>query len=117
MHREGDIGARQRVAARVGSKDGNRRGDPRVRIDVHSDHVDTEPVSDLLRNETGSAAYIQHSTDRQGIAANGADNEIRITHPMVNSGEIAVRTLHQFIGNIMMIEYFGLIRSYHPTEL
>ena len=78
---------------------------------------DSKLVSHLLRNQAGSAAHIQHSTDRQRIAANRADNEIRIPHPMMNSGEIAVRTLHQFIGNIVMIEYFGLIGSYHPTEL
>ena len=117
MHRERDIGARQRVAAGIGAKDRNRRGDIRVRVDVHSDHADAQLVSHLLRNQPGGAAYIQHSTDRQGIPANGADNEIRIPHPMVNSGKIAVRTIHQFIGNAMMVQYFGLIRSYHPTEL
>ena len=64
MHREGHIGKRQRVAARVGSKDGNRCGDPGMRMDVHPDHIDTKPVSHLLQHETGSAAHIQDSTDR-----------------------------------------------------
>ena len=117
MHGKSDIGARQRVAAGVGLKDRNRRSDVRVRVEVHSDNAHSELVSHLLRNQAGSAAYIQHSSDRQRIAANRADNEIRIPHPMVNSGEIAVRTLHQFIGNTMMVQNFGLIGSYHPTEL
>jgi hypothetical protein len=36
---------------------------------------------------------------------------------MVNPREVAVRALHQFIGNTMLVEYFGLIGSFHPTEL
>jgi hypothetical protein len=88
-----------------------------VWVDVHSYDADTQLVADLLRYEPGGTAHIQYSTDRQGVSANRADNETRVAHPMVNPREVAVRALHQFIGNTMLVEYFGLIGSFHPTEL
>ena len=108
------FGRRQRVAPRVGLKDGNGRGDTGVGINVHTYDLDSELALDLLQDEACGTPHIQDPAHGQGILANGADNRVGVTKPAVDSGEVAICACDQFIRNTIVIENFGLVLSYHP---
>jgi hypothetical protein len=90
VHGERDIGKRQRVVQCVGLNYRNWRGDTGVGIDVHANNFDPEPAPDLFQNETGGASHIQYSMDRLTILANGPHNQVCVTQPTVDSGEVPV---------------------------
>lgn len=114
VHGKGHVGGRQRVAPRVGLKNGNGCGDAGVRVNVYAYDVNPEPALDFVEDEAGGAAYIQDPAYGERIAADGADNRVGVTEPAVDSGEVPISACNQFIRNTIAIEYFSLILSYHP---
>ncbi len=114
VHGKGYVGNRERVAARVGLKDGNGRGDTGVRINVYAYDIDPEPALDFVQNEACGTPHIQDAAHGERILTDGADNRVSVTEPAVDSGEVPIGACNQFIRNTIAIEYFRLILSYHP---
>jgi hypothetical protein len=114
VHGKGDVGGGQGVAARVGLKNGDRRGNTGVRINVHAYDIDAEPALDFVEDEARGTAYIEDPVYGERVATDGADYGVGIAEPAVDSGEVAICACNQFIRNTVAIEYFGLIFSYHP---
>jgi hypothetical protein len=90
VHRESDIGKRERVAPCIGLKDWNRCSDTGVRINVHANDLDSESAPDLLQDEACGTSYVQYPAHGQGIPAYGADYQVGVTKPPVDSSDVPV---------------------------
>jgi hypothetical protein len=117
VHGEGHIRKWQRIVPCVGLHDRNGCRHARPRIDVHANHIHTQTPAHLFQNQACRASYIQDPADRQRIVMNRPNNAVCVPHPTVNSGNVAICTLDHFVGKTIVIEYFGLVFSYHPIEL
>jgi hypothetical protein len=93
VHAEGDIGKRQGVTHCVGLQYGNWRGDTGVRVDVRSNNLHAEPASYFFQNEARGTSHIQDSMDWERVLANGADHQVCVTQPTMDSGEVPVCAL------------------------
>ncbi|HEY3636918.1 MAG TPA: hypothetical protein VGK90_02110 [Rhizomicrobium sp.] len=92
VHRESDIGKRERVAPCIGLKDWNRCSDTGVRIDVHANDLDSQSAPDLFQDEACGTSYVQYPAHGQGIPTYGADYQVGVAEPPMDSGNVPVCT-------------------------
>jgi hypothetical protein len=93
VHAESDIGKRQGVTHCIGPQYGNWRGDTGVRVDVYSNNLDAKPAPYFFQNEARGTSHIQNTMDRERILADGADHQVCVTQPTMDSGEVPVCAL------------------------
>jgi hypothetical protein len=90
VHGEGDVGERQGITECVGAKDWNRRGDTGVRINIDTNHVYCQSTAYLFQDETGGTSDIQNTSYGKRIPANGADHQVGVSEPPVDSSDVPV---------------------------
>jgi hypothetical protein len=78
MHRKRHIGARERIVYGIGPHDRNAHIKRFTRVQVDSNHFDSELAVDLISDQTTGAPYIENAANAQRISANCAYHERRI---------------------------------------
>jgi len=116
VHREGDVGARESVPHGVGLEYGNGRADQSARIEVDTEGLDAKLAPHAFEDRAGRASYIKDAADRQWIPANRPDDEGGITQEIVDSGNIPIRALHQFVRNTIGVQDFRFVLPLHPPD-
>ena len=88
---------------------------PQFEIDAHG--LDAELAPNVFEDRAYPTAHIQNTTNRHRIAPDGPDDAVCIAQPPVNAREIAVRTLHQFVWNVIGVQNLCCVFPKHPPEL